>query len=1145
MADLAPRIVLTGVDRSGAAFASARRNLESLNAAASGIAARFGSIGLAIGAAFEAASFKNVFDTADALGKLSQRSGVAIEDLSALRFAGKLADVSFEDLDTSLKKLNLNIAAGARGEKEQAEAFRAIGVATKDAAGNVRSADQVLGDIADRFQQYEDGANKVALANALGGKSFEKLIPLLNGGRAGIQAAREELDKLGGVFTPEFAKRAEEFNDNLTRIGAAGEALKIRLGGPLIEKLAQLSAAFVKAQQDGTLLLDLLKAIAGFSPTGSLFGALFKGLGSQDNGLEAAEREAQRLQNLITGVESTLKRDPENPRQLKYLDTLRGKLAAVNAQLDALKAGPPAERVTRTLGGINAPPVKKQAPGLPSGSAGSAPDLVAGLRAQLQLREQAIDQSLADELDQIRFTEGFIEQVYRSGNTSLETSFRAQDELRRRNVDEVRRATAEKVAAEQAFQAALPAPKDAAAAERNKTEVTGSEARIQAARAKLAAAERELAQATSLSALQRPEQREALQQEVGRFEAALQELVDGGRSRAVELQDIAVKTRAAEKLLIEGGADPQAAAQRAQQFAAQLELQRQFNLARDDFARITDRARDAEEALAIAQRAGGTGLVEGERELAALREREIAQLDQLIERTRALAAAAPANDQISDELRRLELAAARLREIRDPTKVRADAAADNIGDAIANGLSRANTEGRKLKDTIKAIGLNVFDIFEREVITKPLAQQLANLIKGSGADGGNILTDIFKRGGATGQGTPAFSLDNVLGAPPAAGVSGLVGAGPLTGAGESGGVPANPFGDIFGKAAQSVAGLGSASAGSAAVLGKLPDLAAIPATTALGALTVAAQAAAAALLQIGTSSLANGLAGSSGIGSLGLGGLIGGGGGFGSGANFGNLDLGLFLHDGGVAGTGGEARPLPAGAFARAVRYHTGGVSGHAADPAGRVEAVLQAGEELIPPGDPRHRDSATPMQQLIAKGGIIVQRLGTPVPGLAPDEVPALLPRGMEVLTAADPRHRNNLGAAPAQTSAAAFDTALGLAALPGQAGAVWQAALEAGPHGRAPAAGADPLADLERLHAAPRFHDGGVIGGAAWAGFSGVTAASEPAAGGRGGDHSVHVDLRGLTVQSHGQMDRMAEDRSAARIAAKAQRYLQRRGA
>lgn len=60
---------------------------------------------------------------------------------------------------------------------------------------------------------------------------------------------------------------------------------------------------------------------------------------------------------------------------------------------------------------------------------------------------------------------------------------------------------------------------------------------------------------------------------------------------------------------------------------------------------------------------------------------------------------------------------------------------------------------------------------------------------------------------------------------------------------------------------------------------------------------------------------------------------------------------GLF-HSGGIVGHGGRGRMVPAFAFAGAPRYHGGGMVGFAPN---EVPAVLKKGEEVLTEGDPRH----------------------------------------------------------------------------------------------------------------------------------------------------------------------------------------------
>jgi hypothetical protein len=169
------------------------------------------------GAAF-AATAKSVIDAGDEAIKASQKFGLTAESFQELVYAGKLADVTSEEVATGLKKLNVNMAETAVNAGEAKDAFKALGINVTDATGNLRQTDDVFLQIADKFAAMEDGAGKTALAVRLFGKAGADLIPLLNQGAAGLKENADEARKFGIIIGTETAKQMEQFNDNLTRL---------------------------------------------------------------------------------------------------------------------------------------------------------------------------------------------------------------------------------------------------------------------------------------------------------------------------------------------------------------------------------------------------------------------------------------------------------------------------------------------------------------------------------------------------------------------------------------------------------------------------------------------------------------------------------------------------------------------------------------------------------------------------------------------------------------------------------------------------------------------------------------------------------------------------------------------------------------
>lgn len=203
-------------------------------------------------AAAIAASVKGSINSADDMSKTAQKFGVPIDTLSRLAYAGKYADVSLETLAKGIGKLSKNMVDIAMGGgKDAANAFEALGVNVKDADGRLRSSQDVIYDIADQFAAMPNGVAKTALAIKLFGKSGADLIPLLNGGSAGLKEMGEEAERLGFVLDQQTGSAAEAFNDKLTRIGAVFEGLSNKLMVAVLPALNYLADRFVEASDVG------------------------------------------------------------------------------------------------------------------------------------------------------------------------------------------------------------------------------------------------------------------------------------------------------------------------------------------------------------------------------------------------------------------------------------------------------------------------------------------------------------------------------------------------------------------------------------------------------------------------------------------------------------------------------------------------------------------------------------------------------------------------------------------------------------------------------------------------------------------------------------------------------------------------------
>ena len=293
MADNKTQIIITAKDETRAAIASAQQGLQSLTTGAAGLGLQLGALGGVASLGGIGLMAKQAIDAADNLGKMAQKVGVSVESLSALEYAGKLSDVSLEQLGTGLKKLSVNLnEVAANADGDAAAAFKAIGVSVKDAAGNLRNADDVFADVAEAFAGMKDGAGKTALAVQIFGKAGADLIPMLNAGAKGLAEMRSEAEALGLVFTGDAAKQAEAFNDNLTRLAESSRGFGNEVATIVLPTLSQLAQEFVNSAKEGTGFASMLGAgvkttLEAIAVTGANVVYVFKAIGSEIGGIAA------------------------------------------------------------------------------------------------------------------------------------------------------------------------------------------------------------------------------------------------------------------------------------------------------------------------------------------------------------------------------------------------------------------------------------------------------------------------------------------------------------------------------------------------------------------------------------------------------------------------------------------------------------------------------------------------------------------------------------------------------------------------------------------------------------------------------------------------------------------------------------------
>lgn len=191
-----------------------------------------GALATAGGAMF-ALSVKTA-NTADEIDKASIKLGISTDAYQELSYALGQVGVDQGTMERSLGRLNQRLADTDSNEKYR-EALHNLGVATEDASGKTRDADEVFMDSIRALEGVESSSERAALAQEIfGTKTARELLPAIEAGGDSIDELREQAQELGIVMSEDSVDAGVEFADTLDTLKRTFEGLVAELGAELM-----------------------------------------------------------------------------------------------------------------------------------------------------------------------------------------------------------------------------------------------------------------------------------------------------------------------------------------------------------------------------------------------------------------------------------------------------------------------------------------------------------------------------------------------------------------------------------------------------------------------------------------------------------------------------------------------------------------------------------------------------------------------------------------------------------------------------------------------------------------------------------------------------------------------------------------------
>lgn len=246
-----------------------------------------------------------------ALDDMSQRTGIAADELSILKFAADQSGTDMAAVETGVKKMQKAIFEAGNGSKEAAAAFSMIGISAQQLQG--LTADQQMAMIADGLMAIPDAGTRAAVAMQIFGKAGTTLLPMLAGGSAGMQAFADEARRLGLVMDTDTATKAAVLDDAIAKLKMSFMAAFIQVGAAVAPILTQVAdtlstlagtvGQFI-AENTG-MVVGVLKAAAALTAVSAVVvavGGVLSGLSTIIGGVQASFGVLSSLSVLLSPV---------------------------------------------------------------------------------------------------------------------------------------------------------------------------------------------------------------------------------------------------------------------------------------------------------------------------------------------------------------------------------------------------------------------------------------------------------------------------------------------------------------------------------------------------------------------------------------------------------------------------------------------------------------------------------------------------------------------------------------------------------------------------------------------------------------------------------------------------------------------------
>ena len=185
--------------------------------------AAYGTAAALAGAAGVAVMVKQQLASIDSTAKISDKLGIATENLTAMRIQAELGGVAMNTFDMGLQRTVRRVSDAAKGMGEGKDALKELNINAVELAK--LSPDKQFSAIADAMGGVASQSDRVRLSFKLFDSEGVALLNVLKGGSAAALEAAAFTEQWGLAINRVDSAKIEQANDAMTKVGLASDGL--------------------------------------------------------------------------------------------------------------------------------------------------------------------------------------------------------------------------------------------------------------------------------------------------------------------------------------------------------------------------------------------------------------------------------------------------------------------------------------------------------------------------------------------------------------------------------------------------------------------------------------------------------------------------------------------------------------------------------------------------------------------------------------------------------------------------------------------------------------------------------------------------------------------------------------------------------